>query len=85
MGKRQSDVKPEELEDQIRTNKAKEKPEPFVSVQNLQKQRQFAMNTKLDEFFDNHDDYEIEYTVYYIKQKQDLLRRNYDNMFTPLL
>ena len=63
MGRRKPDVKPEELEDQIRTNKVKEKPDPFVSVKNLQQQRQFEMNTKIDEFFDKHESYEIEYTM----------------------
>ena len=63
MGKRQSDIKPEDLEGEIRTNVAKEKPDPIVTVKNLQKQRQYAMNTKIDKFFDDHEDYEIEYTV----------------------
>ena len=63
MGKRHSDVEPEELEDQIRANEAKEKPDPFISVKNLQKQRQFAINTVIDEFFDKHENFEIEYTI----------------------
>ena len=48
---------------QVNANEAKEKPDPFVSVKNLQKQRQFAMNTAIDKYFDNHEDYEIEYTI----------------------